>query len=75
MVRVANGALPPYDGTVINGESQFDESSLTGESRPVSKSIGDEVFLGTVNQANLVLVRVTYLSGDSMLDQIINTVR
>ncbi|CAP83035.1 putative copper-transporting ATPase [Penicillium chrysogenum] len=75
VVRVAKGASPPYDGTVINGESQFDESSLTGESRPVSKSIGDEVFSGTVNQANPVLVRVTHLSGDSMLDQIINTVR
>ncbi|CRG88249.1 hypothetical protein PISL3812_05277 [Talaromyces islandicus] len=75
VVRVANGTSPPYDGTVIDGESQFDESSLTGESRPVSKSIGDEVFSGTVNQANPVLVRITHLSGDSMLDQIVSTVR
>ncbi|KAL2869022.1 E1-E2 ATPase-domain-containing protein [Aspergillus lucknowensis] len=75
IVRVASGASPPYDGLVVEGESQFDESSLTGESKPVSKSIGDEVFSGTVNQANPVLVRVTRLLGDSMLDQIINAVR
>ncbi|KAJ5343455.1 hypothetical protein N7541_008004 [Penicillium brevicompactum] len=75
VVRVANGASPPYDGLVVEGESQFDESSLTGESRPVSKFIGDEVFSGTVNQANPVLVRVSRLSGNSMLDQIINAVR
>ncbi|KAJ5111860.1 hypothetical protein NUU61_001490 [Penicillium alfredii] len=75
VVRVANGASPPYDGTIVYGESQFDESSLTGESKPVSKSIGDEVFSGTVNQASPVLVRMNRLSGDSMLDQIINAVR
>ncbi|KAK6826540.1 hypothetical protein RU639_005453 [Aspergillus parasiticus] len=75
VVRVANGASPPYDGTVVEGESQFDESSLTGESRPVTKSIGDDVFSGTINQASPVSVRITGLSGDSMLDQIIGAVR
>ncbi|KAE8137287.1 E1-E2 ATPase-domain-containing protein [Aspergillus pseudotamarii] len=75
VVRVANGASPPYDGTVVEGESQFDESSLTGESRPVTKSIGDDVFSGTINQAGPVSVRITGLSGDSMLDQIIGAVR
>ena len=75
VVRVANGASPPYDGTIIEGSSRFDESSLTGESMPVNKSIGDEVFSGTINQANPVSVRITRLSGDSMLDQIIGAVR
>ncbi|KAE8372488.1 E1-E2 ATPase-domain-containing protein [Aspergillus bertholletiae] len=75
VVRVANGASPPYDGTVVDGESLFDESSLTGESRPVPKSIGDDVFSGTINQAGPVSVRITRLSGDSMLDQIISAVR
>ncbi|CEL10668.1 hypothetical protein ASPCAL13784 [Aspergillus calidoustus] len=75
VVSVANGASPPYDGIVVEGSSQFDESSLTGESEPVSKSVGDEVFSGTTNRANPVLVRVTRLSGDSMLDQIISAVR
>lgn len=75
VVRVANGASPPYDGTIVNGTSRFDESSLTGESRPVEKSVGDEVFSGTVNQADPVQVKVTRLSGDSMLDQVIGAVR
>lgn len=75
VVRVANGASPPYDGTIINGISRFDESSLTGESLPVEKTVGDEVFSGTINQADPVMVRITRLSGDSMLDQVIGAVR
>lgn len=75
IVRVRNGASPPYDGILVDGRSQFDESSLTGESRPVKKTVGDEVFSGTINQADPVLVRVTRLSGDSMLDQVIGAVR
>ncbi|CEL00933.1 Putative Cation transport ATPase [Aspergillus calidoustus] len=75
VVSVANGASPPYDGIVVEGTSRFDESSLTGESKPVPKRIGDEVFSGTINRANPVLIRITHLSGDSMLDQIISAVR
>lgn len=75
IVRVRNGASPPYDGTLVDGRSRFDESSLTGESKPVTKTVGDEVFSGTINQADPVLVRVTHLSGDSMLDQVIGAVR
>lgn len=75
VVRVANGASPPYDGTIVNGTSRFDESSLTGESLPVEKTVGDEVFSGTINQADPILVKITRLSGDSMLDQVIGAVR
>ncbi|KXL41580.1 hypothetical protein M433DRAFT_720 [Acidomyces richmondensis BFW] len=75
LVRVANGASPPYDGTIITGTSRFDESSLTGESLPVEKSVGDEVFSGTINQAGPVTIKITRLSGDSMLDQVIGAVR
>lgn len=75
VVRVRNGASPPYDGTLVEGRSQFDESSLTGESKPVTKEVGDDVFSGTINQADPVSVQVTRLSGDSMLDQVIGAVR
>lgn len=75
MVRVANGASPPYDGTIITGTSRFDESSLTGESLPVEKSVGDEVFSGTINQVDPITIKITRLSGDSMLDQVIDAVR
>ena len=40
-VRVYNGTSPPFDGTVLEGRTDFDESSLTGESRPVKKESGD----------------------------------
>ncbi|KAK1918332.1 hypothetical protein P3342_001250 [Pyrenophora teres f. teres] len=74
-VRVHNGTSPPFDGDIIEGFSNFDESSLTGESRPVKKGEGDTVFSGTVNKGAPVKIRVTTVSGTSMLDQIINAVR
>jgi len=74
VVLVTNGASPPYDGIIIDGSAKFDESSLTGESRLVSKDVGDPVFSGTVNQGGPVSVKLTS-SGTSMLDQIIKVVR
>ncbi|KAL2132174.1 hypothetical protein VTI74DRAFT_4115 [Chaetomium olivicolor] len=75
VVRVMHGASPPADGVVVRGESNFDESSLTGESRLVRKAVGDEVFSGTVNKDGSVLVRITGVPGSSLLDQIVNVVR
>ncbi|KAL1794626.1 hypothetical protein ACET3X_006442 [Alternaria dauci] len=75
VVRVHNGTSPPFDGDIIEGSSNFDESSLTGESRPVKKVEGDTVFSGTVNKGAPVKIKVTTVSGTSMLDQIINAVR
>jgi Cu+-exporting ATPase len=75
IVRVHYGTSPPFDGEVTEGSSNFDESSLTGESRPVKKFEGDTVFSGTVNKGAPVKIRVTTVSGTSMLDQIINAVR
>ncbi|RYN56632.1 Copper-transporting ATPase 2 [Alternaria tenuissima] len=75
VVRVHNGTSPPFDGDIIEGNSNFDESSLTGESRPVKKAEGDTVFSGTVNKGAPIKIKVTTVSGTSMLDQIINAVR
>jgi len=75
VVRVLRGASPPADGIVVLGESTFDESSLTGESRPTTKNAGDQVFAGTVNTGRPISVRVTEISGASMLDQIVKVVR
>ncbi|KAH8695825.1 HAD-like domain-containing protein [Phaeosphaeriaceae sp. PMI808] len=75
VVRVLRGASPPADGTVTFGDSTFDESSLTGESRPITKNVGDQVFAGTVNTGKPISVRVTEISGASMLDQIVKVVR
>ncbi|KAJ3475948.1 hypothetical protein NLG97_g9289 [Lecanicillium saksenae] len=75
IIRVPHGASPAADGTILTGETNFDESSLTGESRPIKKSQGDEVFAGTVNKGSAVTIRATGTSGKSMLDQIVEVVR
>ncbi|RDW85461.1 HAD-like protein [Coleophoma crateriformis] len=74
-VKVLHGGSPPCDGTVVQGETKFDESSLTGESRPVKKSVGDQVFSGTVNEGSPVSIEITGVAGSSMLDQIVKAVR
>ncbi|ROT36214.1 heavy metal translocatin [Sodiomyces alkalinus F11] len=74
-IRIPHGASPVADGVVLQGETSFDESSLTGESRPVKKRPGDDLFAGTVNKGPAVLMRVTGAAGRSMLDQIVQVVR
>ncbi|ROW13429.1 hypothetical protein VPNG_04431 [Cytospora leucostoma] len=74
-VRIRNGSSPPADGVVVQGESNFDESSLTGEARLIKKSAGDAVYAGTVNKDRPILIRITGVAGTSMLDQIVSVVR
>jgi Cu+-exporting ATPase len=66
IVLVRNGSSPPSDGVIAFGETFFDESSLTGESKPIKKGLGDEVFLGTINQGRAVHIRISSLDGQSM---------
>lgn len=75
IVKIRHGGSPPCDGIVVEGATKFDESSLTGESKLIKKSIGDEVFSGTVNKEGPVAVKITGVSGSSMLDQIVKAVR
>ncbi|KAJ8117768.1 hypothetical protein ONZ43_g4128 [Nemania bipapillata] len=55
-IRVPRGASPPCDGEILQGSTEFDEASLTGESRPIKKTVGDQVFSGTVNQDQIVKI-------------------
>ena len=75
IVIVPHGSSPPADGTIVTGLAQFDESSLTGESRTVNKGPGETVFVGTINQGSPITVQITELGGTSMLDQIVSVVR
>lgn len=76
MVNVLHGTSPPTDGIIDQtGTFLFDESSLTGESKPVKKVSGDKVFVGSVNISQPVRVKVTEIGGTSMLDQIVAVVR
>jgi heavy metal translocating P-type ATPase len=75
-VKVLHGASPPTDGVAISvGTFLFDESSLTGESKPVKKLVGDEILAGSVNVSQPVIVKVTSTGGTSMLDKIVSVVR
>ena len=70
LVRVRPGEKIPTDGTVREGRSAVDESMLTGESVPVEKEPGDEVFGATVNASGSLLVEVTRVGADTALAQI-----
>lgn len=75
-IRVLPGMTPPTDCIVVQGSSTFDESALTGESRPVRHGQGDQIFAGTVNNGSGSLIaKVMALEGGSLLDQIVNVVR
>lgn len=72
---VKPGEIVPVDGRVIEGESTFDESSLTGESAPVEKKLGDELMSGSINGDRSVKVRVDKLAADSQYQTIIKLVK
>jgi len=62
------------DGVVVAGTSAVDQSPITGESVPVSKAAGDEVFAGTVNKDNALDIRVTRLAADNTLNRVMQLV-
>jgi len=64
----------PLDGKVLAGETSIDESALTGESMPVAKAIGSDVFAGTLNGEGLVRVRTTQTAGETALARIMRLV-
>lgn len=71
---VKAGERIPADGVVVEGDSFADESLLTGESHPISKTIGSPVVSGSVNTGNVIHVRATKVGADSTLSQIIDLV-
>ncbi|MDR0356491.1 MAG: cation-translocating P-type ATPase [Deltaproteobacteria bacterium] len=73
-VRVFPGEIIPVDGVVTFGRTAVDQSLLTGESLPVDKTVGDEVFSGTVNQLGAIDFRATRVGRDSSLQRMIRLV-
>lgn len=74
-VIVRPGAKVPVDGEIIEGSSGFNEAMLTGESRPVTKSVGATAIGGAINGANAVTIRVTATGEDTYLSQVIELVK
>ncbi|MFP3457105.1 copper-translocating P-type ATPase [Psychrobacter sp. SIMBA_152] len=73
-LRVKPGEKLPVDGTVIDGNSNVDESMVTGEPIPVSKAQGDTVTGGTVNGTGTLLVEAVNVGADSVLSKIVQMV-
>lgn len=74
-IIVKPGELVPIDGLIIKGTGEFDESSLTGEARPVAKTVGDTVMSGTINGDEAVTLTVTKLAKDSQYQQLVKLVQ
>jgi Cd2+/Zn2+-exporting ATPase len=73
-IVVRPGEKVPLDGLVTTGRSDVNEAPLTGESRPIDKAPGDEVYAGTINGRGAMEVRVLRLGRDSRLARIIHLV-
>lgn len=74
-VLVRGGDRVSVDGLVIAGTSAVDQAAITGESVPVDKAVGDEVFAGTVNTYGSLTVAVTHLAEDTTLSRMVALVR
>jgi Cd2+/Zn2+-exporting ATPase len=74
-VIVRPGEKIPLDGTVVDGGSAVDESPITGESVPVDKSVGDEVYAGSINEEGYLEFEATAPAAESTLSQIIQMVQ
>ena len=74
LLRVRPGDKVPVDGTVVEGRSTVDESMVTGESLPVTKSLDDSVIAGTINQSGSFVMRADNIGRDTMLARIVQMV-
>ena len=74
ILKVVPGDKIPVDGEITEGKSSVDESMITGEPVPVTKSIGDEVIGGTVNQTGAFQMKALRVGSESTLSQIVDMV-
>jgi len=74
ILRVRPGEKVPVDGTVVEGESNVDESMVTGEPIPVAKLAGEKLIGATVNGTGTFLMRAEKVGSDTLLAQIVNMV-
>lgn len=74
VVVIRPGDRVPLDGVIVSGKSSLEQAAITGESIPVPRGEGDEVFCGTVNTEAALEVKVTKLSSESVLARVVDMV-
>lgn len=74
-ILVKPGERIPVDGKIIEGRTNIDQAAITGESIPVTKSVDDEVFAGTVNLRGSITIEMTKPSSDTLFQKIITLVQ
>lgn len=74
VLRVLPGEKIPVDGVIISGQTSVDQSVMTGESLPVDKEIGDDVFCGTINRFGTIDIRATKVGENTSLQKLIKMV-
>ncbi|PLT32979.1 heavy metal translocating P-type ATPase [Bacillus sp. V5-8f] len=74
-ILVKPGERVPSDGVITEGQTNIDEAAITGESMPVSKVPGNEVFAGTVNLRGTVTIEITKPSSETLFQKIITLVQ
>ena len=74
LILVKPGERIPMDGIIKEGSGGVNQAPITGESMPVNKNTGDEVFAGSINENGVLTVEVTHLAEDNTLSRIINMV-
>lgn len=74
IIVVKEGERVPLDGIVVKGETMLDTSALTGESLPVSVSIGDKVLSGSINKGGILEIKVSSIYKDSTVNKILELV-
>lgn len=75
ILRILPGETIPVDGVIISGDTSVDQSIMTGESLPVDKTVGDEVFCGTINRFGAIDMKATKVGEDSSLQELIRMVQ
>ena len=75
ILRILPGESVPVDGEIIKGSSSLDQSIMTGESLPIDKEMGDEVFCGTMNLYGAIDIKATSLGENSSLQKLIDLVK
>lgn len=73
-VVVHMGNVIPFDGEVLDGDAMVNQASLTGESVPVQRTVGNTVFAGTVVEEGEIIIRVKEVEGNNRFDQIVTMI-